>query len=77
MTNATIFTVAPAVNFAAIMIVAAGISFANATASSFSGNPGNETPFRATKGDRLNVRPEIRMIPGVIVVLRDSDGTIR
>jgi hypothetical protein len=43
----------------------------------FSAKPGSETPVRATKGDRLHVRPEIRVIAGVTVVLRDFDRTIR
>ena len=50
---------------------------ANAAALPFAVTPGIETPVRATKSDRLNVRPEIRKIAGVTVVLRDFDSIIR
>ncbi len=42
-----------------------------------SAKPGNETPVRATKDDRLHVRPETRKITGVTVVMRDLGRTIR
>jgi hypothetical protein len=81
MTNSTNFAVALALILAAIMTVAAGGNKYNFPAAAgalpFSPKPGNETPFLATKGDRLHVRPEIRKIAGVTVVLRDFDRTIR
>jgi len=68
MTNSTNFAVALAVIFAATMVVAVGIKYnspADTTALRFSAKPGNETPVRATKGDRLQVRPEIEKFAGV------------
>ncbi|HSG94100.1 MAG TPA: hypothetical protein VLA28_01175 [Afifellaceae bacterium] len=65
---------------AAIVAVAGGTKY-NTTADSAalpsSAKPGNESPVRATKGDRLRVRSEIRQIAGVTIVLRDFDRTIR
>lgn len=81
MTNSTNFAVALALILAAIMAVAAGgnkyHSPADAGDLPFPAKPGNETPFLATKGDRLHVRSETRKITGVTVVLRDFDRTIR
>ena len=81
MTNSTKFAVALALICAAIITVAAGgnkyNSPADAAALPSSAKPGNETPVRATKGDRLHITPEIRRIAGVTVVLRDFDRTIR
>ena len=80
MTNSTKFAVALALILTAITAVAVGNKYhspADATASPFPAKPGNETPVRATKGDRLHVRPEIRKIAGVTVVLRDFDSIIR
>jgi len=81
MTNSTNFAVALALILAAIMTVAAGgnkyHSPADARDLPFPAKPGNETPFPATKGDRLHVRSETRKITGVTVVLRDFDRTIR
>ena len=75
MTNSTKFAVALTLIFAAIMAVAAGGNKYNSPADAgvlqFSAKPGNETPVRATKDDRLQVRLEIRGIAGVTVVLRD------
>ena len=68
MTNSTNFAVALAVIFAATMVVAVGIKYnspADTTALRFSAKPGNETPVRATKGDRLHLSHEIRGIAGV------------
>ena len=62
------------------MIAAAGIDYnspANAAALPFAVTPGIETPVRATKGDRLDGRPEIRRIAGVSVVLRDFGQIVR
>ena len=50
---------------------------ADTAALRFSAKPGNETPVRATKGDRLDIRPEARKIAGVTVVLHDLGRTIR
>ena len=80
MTNPTRFAVALALVLAAIVAVAADNKYnapVGAAALPFSAKPGNETPVRATKGDRLQVRSEIRKIAGVTVVLRDFDRTIR
>ncbi len=80
MTNSTKFAVALALILAAIMAVAAGNkykSLADAAALPFSAKPGNETPVRPTKGDRLHVRPDIRRIAGVTIVMRDFGRTIR
>ena len=79
MTNSTKFAVALALILAAIMAVAVGNKYkspADAAASPFSAKPGNETPVRARKGDRLHVRPEIRRIAGVTIVMRDFGRTI-
>ena len=80
ITNSTKFAVALALILAAITAVASGNksnSPADAAALPFSAKPGNETPVRATKGDRLDIRPEARKIAGVTVVLRDLGRTIR
>jgi hypothetical protein len=64
----TKFAVALALILAAIMVVAGGIKYnspADTAALRFSATPGNETPVRATKGDRLDVRPEIPNFAGV------------
>ncbi len=80
MTNTMKFAVALALVLFAVTIVTAGInanSPADTAALPSSTKPGNETPVRATKGDRLHVRLEIRKIAGVTVVLRDFNRTIR
>ena len=80
MKNSTKFAVALSLVLAAIMVVAGGINYnspADASASPFGAKSGNETPVRATKGDRLDVRPEIRQIAGVTVVLRDIGSIVR
>ncbi len=80
MTNSMKIAYALALFLAAIMIVAGNTksnSPADAAALPFSAKPGNEIPVRATKGDRRQVRLEIRKIAGVTVVLRDFDRTIR
>ena len=79
MTNSTKFAVALVLILAAIVAVAVGNknnSPADAAALPFSAKPGNETPVRATKGDRLHVGSEIRRIAGVTVVMRDFGRTI-
>ena len=73
MTNSTKFALALALIFAAIMAVALGNKYnspADTAALPSSAKHGNEIPVRATKGDRLHVRSEIRKIAGVTVVLR-------
>ena len=80
MTKTTTYAVALALIIDAIMIVAASINYnspADAAALPFAFSPGSETPVRASKGDRLDGRPEIRMIAGVSVVLRDFDRVVR
>ena len=80
MKNSAKYAVALTLILAAIVAVVGGTnqkSPADAAALPFSARPGNETPVRATKGDRLQVRPEIRKIAGVTVVLRDFGRTIR
>ncbi len=81
MTNSTKFAAALALVLAAIMAVAGGIKYnspADTAALPLSAKPGNETPvLRAPKGDRLHVRPEIRRIAGVTVVMRDLGRIIR
>ena len=80
MTNSTKFAVALALVLAAIMAVAGGNKYnfpTDAVALPFSAKPGNETPVRATKGDRLDVRPEIHKIAGVTFVLRDFGRIVR
>jgi hypothetical protein len=65
---------------AAVIVAAAGIdsgSPANFVALPFAATPRNETPVRSTKGDRLDVYPEIRKIAGVTIVLRDLDPIVR
>jgi hypothetical protein len=79
MTLSMTFAVALALILATIFAVA-GLnkysSLADAAGLPFSAKLGNETPVRATKGDRLHVRPETRKIAGVTVVLRDFDQII-
>ena len=68
MTNSVQFVAALALILAAIMVVAVGIKYnspADTAALPFSAKPGNETPVRATKGDRIQVRPEIPNFAGV------------
>ena len=68
MANSTKFAVALALIFAAIMIAAASINYnppAATAALPLSAKPGNETPVRATKGDRLDARPEFHNFAGV------------
>ncbi len=80
MTKTMKIAVALALVLFAVTIVTAGIndnSPADTTALPFAVTPSSETPVRATKGDRLDARPEIRKIAGVTVVLRDFDRTIR
>ena len=80
MTKTMTFAVALALVMFAVTIVTAGIndnSPADAAALPFAVTPGSETPVRATKGDRLDARTEIRKIAGVTVVLRDFDQVIR
>jgi hypothetical protein len=80
MTKSTTYAIALALILDAIMIAAASVNYnspANATPLPFAVTLGIETPVRATKGDRLNGRPEIRRIAGVSVVLRDFSQTVR
>ena len=80
MTKTMKFAVALAPVMITVTIATAGInnnSPADTAALPFAITPGNETPVRATKGDRLHVRPEIRKIAGVTIVLRDFDSVIR
>ena len=68
MANSKKFAVALALIFAAIMIAAASINYnppAATAALPLSAKPGNETPVRTTKGDRLHVNPEIPIFDGV------------
>jgi hypothetical protein len=69
MTNSTLFAVAVTLLVATIMAMAAyGIKYnfpADIAALSSPAKFGNETPVRATKGDRLQVRPEIPNFAGV------------
>ena len=80
MRNSTKFAVTLALVLAVMMVVAGGMNYnspADAAAVPFGTKSGNETPVRATKGDRLDVRPEIRQIAGVTVVLRDISRIVR
>jgi hypothetical protein len=80
MTKSTTYAVALALIADAIMIAAAGIdhNFRNDPAATpVFGAHGAQTPVRATKGDRLNGRPEFRKIAGVSVVLRDFGRAVR
>jgi hypothetical protein len=80
MTRSTTYAIAVALILAAIMIAAASVNYnspAEAAALPFAVTPGNEIPVRATKGDRLDGRPDIRRIAGVTVVLRDFGRAIR
>ncbi len=84
MRNSTKLAVTLALVLAVMMVVAGGINYnspADAAAVPFGAKSGNETPVRATKGDRLDVRPEIRpeirQIAGVTVVLRDISRIVR
>jgi hypothetical protein len=67
--------------FTAIVAVAMGgnkyNSQSDAAALPLSAVPAKETPVRATKGDRLHVRSELRKIAGVTLVLRDFGRAIR
>ena len=80
MRNSTKRVTALAVILAAIIVAAGGIndnSPADVAALPFAATPGKETPVRATKGDRLDVRTDIRKIAGVTVVLRDFGAIVR
>jgi hypothetical protein len=73
-------TFAAALVVVAVTIATAGIndnSPADAAALPFAGMPGSETPVRATKGDRLGARTEIRKIAGVTMFLPDFDQVVR
>jgi len=65
----------------ATILVAAGTmndnSRAGAAALPFAVTPGTESPVRATKGDRIDLGPQIRTIAGVTMVLRDFDRAVR
>ena len=63
MTNSTNLALALALILAATMAVEGGNKYnspADNAALPFSAESANETSVRATKGDRLHVRPEIR-----------------
>ena len=80
MKNSTKFAVTLALILASVMVVAGGTDYsspADAAALPFAGMPGIEKPVRATKGDRLDIRPKIREIAGVTMVLRDFDQIVR
>lgn len=80
MTKTTTYAVALALALDAIMISAAAIDYnspADAANLPFAFTRGIETPVRATKNDRLDARPEFRMIAGVSVVLRDFSRVVR
>jgi len=83
MTNSTKLVMALALILAAIMVAVGDVndtSRADAAALPSVGptfTPSNETPVRATKGDRLDSRPKIREIAGVTLVLRDFSRTVR
>lgn len=80
MTKSTTYAIALALILDAVMIAAASVNYnssANAGALPFAATPGIATPVRATKGDRLDGRPEFRRIAGVSVVLRDFSQTVR
>lgn len=80
MTNSTKLTMALAL-IVATFSVAAGSTNLNSPAGAatlpFAGTHGIEKPVRATKGNRLDIRPNIREIAGVTIVLRDIDQVIR
>lgn len=65
---------------ATIMVAAASVNYnsaAGAAALPFGALNSGEKSVRAAKGDRLDVRPEIRTIAGVTMVLRDFDRAVR
>jgi len=79
MTKTTI-AVGLALAMSAIIIAAAGVNdrtYSGAAALPFSAMLGTESSVRATKDDRLNVRPNIRKIAGVTLVLRDIGQIVR
>ena len=74
MTKTMTFAVALTLVLVAVMIAAAGIndnSPADAAGLPFAVTPGIETPVRATKSDRLNVRQQREKIK-----LSDRDSAI-
>jgi len=80
MRNSTKRVMALALILAAIMGTAGGVNrnfSADVAALPFAATPGSEKPVRATKGDRLDVHPDIRKIAGVTLVLRDLDTNVR
>ena len=80
MTKTMKFAAALALVMFAVTLATAGInnnSPADTAALPFAVTPGNETPVRATKADRLDASSDIRVIAGVTVVLRDFDRVIR
>jgi len=80
MRNSTKLAAAVAVILTAIMVVAGGAnedSPIDTAALPVAATPGSEKPVRATKGDRLDVHPDIRKIAGVSYVLRDFGAVVR
>ncbi len=80
MRNSTKIAVALALIADTIMVAAAGVNYkspADPAVLPFAGTPAKQTAVRATKGDRLDARPEIRRIAGVSVVLRDFSRIVR
>jgi len=74
MTKTTTSLVMLALAISAIVIATAGLkgrTHSGAATFPLSFTSGNESPVRATKQDRLDVRPDIRKIAGVTLVLRD------
>ena len=74
MTKTTTSLVMLALVISAVVIATAGVNgrtHSGAATIPLSFMSGNESPVRATKQDRLDVRPDIRKIAGVTLVLRD------
>ncbi len=80
MRNSTKIAVALALVAETIMVATTGMNYispADPLVLPFSGATTKQIAVRATKGDRLDARPEIRRIAGVSVVLRDFSRIVR
>ena len=80
MRYSTKLAAALALILAAVTVATDGVNEeppTDAAALPFATTPGNESPVRATKGDRLDAHPDIRKIAGVTFVLRDIGAIVR
>ena len=80
MTKTTTSILALALVISAVVIATAGVNgrtHSGAATIPLSFMSGNESPVRATNDDRLDIRPGVRKIAGVTLVLRDIGQIVR